>query len=209
MLKVHLAPPNAAKSRTFRRLTKDAALCRTCDRMADSVAVLSDNNGSLQSRVLFVAEAPGRLGAARTGIPLSGDQTGRNFERLLSAAGLSRDHVFVTNAVLCNPRDDRGRNATPSSAEVRNCARYLARTIAIVDPPAVVSLGAVALRALGEIEAHGLMLRQDCGRPVGWNGRVLVPLYHPGVRAWIHRPFEQQLSDFVALRSTVLSYVEG
>lgn len=209
MLKEHRPAGNVARIRAFQSLVYDASLCRNCHRMSDSVAILSDKNGPLKSQLLFVAEAPGRFGAVRTGIPLSGDQAGRNFEQLLSAAHLARDQVFVTNAVLCNPRDSQGRNATPSLAEVRRCTGFLVRTIAIIDPVVVVSLGAVALRAFGEIEAHGLVLRRDCGRPVEWNGRTLVPLYHPGVRAWIHRSFERQLSDFASLRSLIQSHLES
>ncbi|HSK67929.1 MAG TPA: uracil-DNA glycosylase family protein, partial [Candidatus Limnocylindria bacterium] len=97
---------------------------------------------------MFIAEAPGRLGADRTAIPLAGDQSGRNFDRLLTAAELDRAEIFITNAVLCNPRDAAGRNAPPAAAELRNCAGFLAETLELLRPPLIVSLGTVALRAL-------------------------------------------------------------
>ena len=157
--------------------------------------MLSCANGPLDARVLFVAEAPGRLGGDRTGVPLTSDQTGRNFQRLLDAADLRREEVFVTNAVLCNPRSARGNNRPPSPAELANCRDHLARVLDLVRAPVVVSLGAVALAQLGALSAHGLKLR-DVGQPVPWNGRTLVPLYHPGPRAQIHRPFSLQQADF-------------
>jgi uracil-DNA glycosylase family 4 len=161
--------------------------------------VLGTDNGPLDAQVMFVAEAPGRLGADRSGIPLKGDQSGRNFERLLRHAGLNRSSVFVTNAVLCNPRDRQGRNAPPSAQEIANCSEFLRETIRLIDPNWVITLGAVALRATRLIESHELRLSDAVGRHLDWYQRSLVPLYHPGPRAMIHRPFDAQAHDYAAL----------
>jgi uracil-DNA glycosylase family 4 len=167
--------------------------------MAGRAAVLGQRNGPVPANVLFVAEAPGRFGADRTRQPLLGDQSGRNFEALLRIAGLRRQDVFVTNAVLCNPRDAAGRNAPPNTDEIRSCGSFLERTISIVDPLVVVTLGAVALRALDLIAPHGAVLSRDVATPVRWNGRWLIPLYHPGARALIHRSFADQCSDYTCV----------
>jgi uracil-DNA glycosylase family 4 len=198
------APSGAGGAREeFDRLVEAVRLCRRCPAMEGRRRVLGRANGRLDGRVLFVAEAPGRLGGDRTGEPLTADQTGRNFARLLGAAGLRRDEVFVTNALLCNPRTRRGLNRAPRSAELSACREHLRRTLELVPAPLVVSLGAVALRQLGAIRPHGLSLRADVGRVVPWGDRRLVPLYHPGPRAQIHRPFARQQDDFRAL-STIL-----
>jgi len=168
--------------------------------MAGCEAILSERNGRLQSRILVVAEAPGRLGAARTGIPLFGDQSGRNFEQLLAAAGLERSDVFITNAILCNPRDERGRNATPTAAEIQNCSPFLGRTIALIDPRIVIALGAVALKALALLAPHSIVLKRDVGQPISWNDRLLVGMYHPSPRAQLHRSLALQCDDFRSLR---------
>lgn len=154
-------------------------------------------------RVLFVAEAPGRLGGDRTGVPLVSDQTGRNFARLLEGAGWRRDEVFVSNAVLCNPRDARGRNDAPSAREIRACSTHLRDLLDTLDPPFVVTLGRVALVALALIAPHKVELRRDVATAVPWARRTLVPLYHPGPRAQLHRPFAQQQDDFARLRELV------
>jgi len=195
--------PDPERRERFRQLVQRAQDCRRCLRMEGRVRVLSPANGSIHASVLFIAEAPGRLGADRFAIPLYGDQTGRNFEVFLSAAGLRRDAIFVTNAVLCNPRDDQGRNAAPAQREIANCAGHLGATIALIDPRYVVTLGAVALRALQHIAPHDLRLRRDVGRVVPWHGRRLVPLYHPGPRALIHRPLSVQLQDYQRLGALV------
>ena len=101
----------------------------------------------------MLGEAPGRLGAGRTSVPFSGDESGRRFEKLLAAAGLRRADVFVSNALLCLPLDAAGRNRRPSAPELANCATHLEATLAAVRPRLVVTLGATALAALDRIEA--------------------------------------------------------
>jgi len=171
--------------------------------------LLSTANGPLDAQVLFVAAAPGRFGGERTGVPLQSDQTGRNFAHLLATAGIARNGVFVTNAVLCNPRDPQGRNAPPALTEIARCQPFLRRTIDLVAAPVIVALGRVALAALARLEAHDLELRRDIGRAIAWRGRILVPLYHPGPRAQIHRPLVAQERDFAALAALLASLHEG
>ena len=188
-----------AKAMAFAALCAEVQGCTRCLAMAGRRRVLGEANGRPGALVCFIGEAPGRRGAERTGVPFSGDRSGRNFDALLAHAGLTRDAVFVTNALLCNPQDERGRNRPPSRDELANCRGFLARQLAVVDAPIVAPLGAVALAALDGIEAHGLRLREAVGVPVAWRGRVLFPLYHPGPRAQLHRSVMQQREDFTAL----------
>ena len=153
--------------------------------------------------MLFVAEAPGRLGGDRTGVPLSADQSGRNFEQFLAAAGLDRASVFVTNAVLCNPRTELGLNDRPRAAELRNCSVHLADLIALLDSPWVVTLGRVALDALALIAPHDAQLSRDVATAVPWVGRTLVPLYHPGPRSVARRGRDAHVADYRRLAALV------
>ncbi len=187
--------PTTGKAEAFAALAAEAAACRRCPRMHGRRAVLGPANGSIEASVMFVGEAPGRRGADRSRVPFQGDQSGARFNRLLEEAGRRRDEVFITNAVLCNPRDDQGRNATPSRRERLNCAPFLRRTLALIDPDHVVTLGAQALRSLALIGGPPARLRAAVGRPRRWGKRQLHALYHPGQRAQVHRPWEQQLED--------------
>jgi uracil-DNA glycosylase family 4 len=165
--------------------------------------VLSSANGNVESKVLFVAEAPGRLGADRTGVPLFGDRTGDNFEALLGNIGWRREQVFITNAVLCNPKQDDGNNDTPTAEEIANCSAYLEMVITLVNPDVIVTLGATALDALNLLSPHGIELREGVAQLVPWHGTRLLPLYHPGPRALIHRSLTKQRSDFMLLAKVV------
>lgn len=191
------------RQRRLEELARSAGHCRLCSRLWMRTRVLSQANGNVDARVMFVAEAPGRLGADRTGVPLLGDRTGENFSSLLGNIGWDRAMVFITNALLCNPRDDAGNNGTPSLRELDNCSAYLAMTIQLVDPEVVVTLGRIALDALRLICHHPYQLRDDVAQALPWANRVLFPMYHPAPRALVHRSMLQQRADYIRLSKTV------
>lgn len=184
------------KAAEFSRLMAEVQACRLCSRMKDSARVLNYSAGSLSADIMFVGEAPGRLGADETEVPFHGDKSGRNFEDLLAFSGLNRSIAYVTNSVLCNPRDANGNNSTPLPVEVQNCSGFMRRQIQLIQPKLVVTLGAVALKALESIEPHGLTLNTHVRTLHNWFGRGLIPLYHPGQRAMLHRSFANQRSDY-------------
>jgi uracil-DNA glycosylase len=190
-------------------LFEAASVCRECPGVVAGSAVLGMGNGPIPCDVLFIGEAPGRLGAGRTGVPFSGDESGRRFETLLAASGLDRNQVFVTNALLCLPLDAAGRNRRPRMDELSRCSRHLAATLEAVDPAVVVTLGAVALASLERIEAHGLSLNGHVALAAPWAGRTLVPLYHPGRQAQLHRSWALQLGDWKLLARTVSNATEA
>ena len=191
--------PNAR----FEDLIQSVQHCDLCDRLACRNKILSKANGNIKSKVLFIAEAPGRLGADKTGIPLHGDRTGNNFETFLSNIGWNRDSIFITNAVLCNPRQENGNNATPTNEEVENCSAYLEMTISLVDPEVIVPLGLTALSALNIIRPHNIQLSNDFAKAIPWQHRLVFPLYHPAPRAFAHRSKMAQRSDYMILKKLV------
>lgn len=192
-----------SKQELFAELVSKVNRCRLCPRMDGRQRVLSEKNGSLDSPVLFIAEGPGRLGADRYGIPLYGDQTGRNFDFFLRSIGWDRSLIFATNAVLCNPRDQAGNNAPPTSAEIGNCSRYLGELLEIISPKVIVPLGQAALQSLAHLAPHTIRLRYDVGKCILWNGYQVYPLYHPSPRAMIHRSKARQLADYYRLAELV------
>ena len=181
----------------FGSLVAEAAQCTLCPDMCERAAVLSERNGPLSARVMFVGEAPGRKGADQTRVPFSGDQSGKNFDRYLASIGLTRDQIFITSAAICNPRSASGANRKPTKREVANCSYFLRNALEIIDPDVVVTLGSVGLEALKLIEPHALSLRESAAQIHRWNGRVLIPIYHPSPQVLAsHRRETQQLEDY-------------
>jgi len=192
-------PARDAQYVWFSNLSQRAHDCTRCPRMEAHSAVLGPLNGRIDSRVLFIGEAPGRFGSARTRVPFVGDRSGINFDRLLPFARLKRATVFITNAVLCNPKDEQGRNDKPTRLETRNCSQYLQEALDIIRPSCVVTLGNAALAALDLLEPHQIRLRDAVGNAVPWHNTTVVPLYHPGARAMAVRGFERMAEDYKRL----------
>src|SRR6266704_4258152 len=130
-----------SKHDQFTRLVSEASTCVRCPAMCERAAVLSELNGSIDARVMFIGEAPGRKGADRTRVPFSGDQSGKNFDRFLTSINLKRSEIFITSGALCNPRSASGANRRPSAQELRNCSDFLRRTIELINPRVIVTLG--------------------------------------------------------------------
>lgn len=191
------------KEAKFLNLVDRVSACELCPRMKGSARVLGPGCGPLDASLMFVGEAPGRLGADGSHLPFHGDKSGHNFEKLIEQVGVSRYEMFVTNAVLCNPKDENGNNATPTRGEISNCAPFLRETIDILDPAIVVTLGGVALKACGLVEPHAVSLREHVRTNRIWMRRTLIPVYHPGQRAMVHRSFANQLSDYQFVAETL------
>jgi uracil-DNA glycosylase len=73
----------------------------------------------------------------------------------------------------------------------------LRRTIELIQPAIIVTLGTVALEALKLIHYHEFTLRSDAAKVRRWNDRPLIPLYHPSPQVLITSRDEQaQLRDY-------------
>ena len=78
------------------------------------------------------------------------------------------------------------------------------KTIQLLEPTVVATLGSVALEALKAIEYHQISLKNDIGNAFDWNGRKLVPLYHPSPQVIAsHRRFDEQMQDFQTLKKLI------
>ena len=188
----------------FRDLVAEASACTRCPAMCGRSAVLSELNGSPEARIMFIGEAPGRKGADRTRMPFSGDQSGANLDRFLGSIKLTRQEIFITSAALCNPRSESGANRKPTQKELANCSSFLKRTIDLVDPQVIVTLGSVALESLKRIQPHELSLKTSASQIHSWNNRVLVPIYHPSPQVLAsHRREAEQLKDYQVVAKAI------
>jgi uracil-DNA glycosylase family 4 len=192
------------KQTLYDELVDEAASCTRCPAMCGRSAVLSKFNGSPDAHIMFIGEAPGRKGADRTRVPFSGDQSGANLDRFLQSINLQREQIFITSAALCNPRTESGANRKPTQKELSNCSHFLRRTIELIDPTVIVTLGSVALEALKRIQYHELNLKDSAAQIHSWQERTLVPIYHPSPQVLAsHRREAQQLLDYQVVAQAI------
>ena len=189
----------SGKKKEFRKLSKNSSQCRLCPAMSDLPAILSSKNGSIHTDLIFIAEAPGRFGSGRTGIPFHGDRSGDNFEQLLNHVRLKRKDIFITNAVLCNPLKN-GNNRRPTTKEIDNCIPFLETLISIITPKIISTVGGVGLEAINRIFETRYKLADVVASPFPIGKFILFPLYHPSPRViYTRRSLDHQKKDFEKL----------
>ncbi len=139
--------------------------------------------GDRQAELLVVGEAPGAADE-QAGRPFAGP-SGQLLERMLGAIGLSREQVWLTNAVKCRPPEQR----RPAAEEVAACRPWLQRELALVAPRAVLLLGGVA--------AQSLLARDDPVSELRGRQRLPGEGAPPAVVSWhpaylLRRPAEKR-----------------
>jgi DNA polymerase len=100
--------------------------------------------------------------------------------RALDEIGVPRDEVYITNAVKHFKFELRGKrriHKTPSQQEAAACLHWLESEIELVDPIALVALGATAAR---QLMGSAVSVTRERGR---WlersDGRKVLILLHP------------------------------
>jgi len=108
--------------------------------------------GDASADLMFIGEAPGEQ-EDLSGRPFVGP-AGELLSKMISAMGLSRERVYISNVLKTRPRN----NATPTSEEILLCSPYLWEQIRIVQPKVIVTLGLPASQLiLGKNETMGSM----------------------------------------------------
>lgn len=150
---------------------QEAALqdCRRC-KLCEGRTHVVFGSGSATAELVVIGEGPGADEDAQ-GLPFVG-RAGQLLTKMLSAVQLSRDEVFITNAVLCRPPGNRN----PEPDELAACAPFLADKLAVIQPKVVLALGSVATQALLRTKEAIGKLR---GRAHPFGDAVLIPTFHP------------------------------
>jgi uracil-DNA glycosylase len=135
-------------AKSLKQLREDARACQDCPLWANATQTVF-GAGDPHARVMLVGEQPGDE-EDKKGLPFVGP-AGRLLDRALDAAGVDREHLYVTNAVKHFKWQLRGKrrlHKTPAQREIDACHQWLEREIEAVRPQVIVALGATAARAV-------------------------------------------------------------
>jgi uracil-DNA glycosylase len=181
----------------LKQVAEQTAVCTRC-KLHHSRKNAVPGMGSPQAEIMFIGEGPG-FHENEQGLPFVG-RAGNFLDELLSEAGLTRDSVFITNVVKCRPPGNRD----PQVEELAACKTYLDRQIAAINPDIIVTLGRVSM---GLFVNHG-KISSIHGRQYGFQGRMVVPMYHPA--AALHQPSLRTVvkEDFGKLPGLILKAQE-
>jgi uracil-DNA glycosylase family protein len=141
-------PPPVPNAPTATSLREAAQCCRSCDLFAGATqAVIGEGPGT--ARVMLVGEQPGDREDIE-GRPFVGP-AGRVLDEGLNRAGIDRDDAYVTNVVKHFRYKQRGKrriHQRPDRWHTNACLPWLQSELAMVQPKAIVLLGAVAAQTL-------------------------------------------------------------
>ena len=181
-----------------------ATHCRECPLGALATQTVW-GEGPIGAPLMLVGEQPGDQEDLQ-GRPFVGP-AGRLMDRALSELGWDRSIAYVTNAVkhfkfVPAPRGKRRMHKTPAQREADACEHWLEAEIALVQPQAIVALGATAARqllkrAVPVLRERGHWLDRPDGR------RVLITL-HPSALLRID-PAERDAAFSAWLRDLALA----
>jgi DNA polymerase len=142
------ATPFLPERSSLTALNEAAVDCRGCHLWRHATQTVF-GEGKKKSRVAFVGEQPGDK-EDRAGRPFVGP-AGRELDRALDEVGIDRADVYVTNVVKHFAFEERGKrrmHRTPKRFEIEACKPWLDEELRVVQPEALVLLGATAAKAL-------------------------------------------------------------
>ena len=154
-------------------------------------------DGVAESRIMLIGEAPGR-DEDRIGKPFVG-RAGQLLDKMLASIGLDRTrNCYITNVMNWRPPDNRD----PAPEEAAICLPFLRRHIELVNPLAILLLGAVAGRHVmgvhdGIMKTRGRWMEYRVGERMV----PVLPTLHPAYL--LRQPAHKKLAwrDLQAVRA--------
>ena len=125
-----------------------AAECQACDLWKNATQTVF-GDGAARAKIMFVGEQPGNDEDLQ-GKPFVGP-AGKLLDKVLSELGISRNDVYITNAVKHFKWVRQGKrriHQKPRISEIAACRPWLEAEIATVKPKVIACLGATAAQAL-------------------------------------------------------------
>ncbi|MGI6363216.1 MAG: uracil-DNA glycosylase [Bacillota bacterium] len=143
--------------------------CRACGlRQGCKQVVISRGNPA--GRVMLVGEGPGAQEDAQGKVFVG--PAGQLLDKILAAAELPPEDVYITNVVKCRPPGNR----LPKAEETKRCLPWLERQIDLVAPKLIVCLGALAAQTL---ISPDLRITRDRGRWSRYRDIDITATFHP------------------------------
>ena len=152
---------------TLEEKVKGCEKCPLCNSRTQSVF----GEGAKKTELMFVGEGPG-ADEDMQGLPFVG-RAGQLLSQILTAAGIEREEVYITNVIKCRPPQNR----VPSVEECSACNDYLFAQISLVQPKILVTLGNTPTKWLLKTTHEGIT--QLRGKWFDWYGIKLMPMFHP------------------------------
>ena len=184
-----LRRPSVDKAALLASIAARVSVCVKCPHLAQTRTQTVFGTGNPNAELMFIGEAPGADEDAQ-GEPFVG-RAGQLLTKIIRAMGFSREEIYIANVLKCRPNmpPEISGNRPPTTQEMETCLPYLGEQIDVIQPKALIALGATAVEGL--LGARGVM-REMRGK---WNSHRDIPLmitYHPSYLLRNHAPSEKR-----------------
>lgn len=134
--------------RDLESLREAARSCEGCDLYRNATQTVF-GEGAAHASIVLIGEQPGDM-EDRQGHPFVGP-AGRMLDKVLAEARISRDEVYITNAVKHFRWIQRGKrrlHQKPAVRQIMACKPWLESEMASIHPKLLVCLGATAAQSI-------------------------------------------------------------
>ena len=187
----------AAQAQTVEQLAAIVAGFDACPlRRTATNTVFADGNPA--APIMIVGEAPG-ADEDRIGKPFVG-RAGQLLDKMLTAIGLDRSGVQITNVIYWRPPGNR----KPTAAEIASCLPFVFRHIVLSRPKVLVLAGGTAASSLLDVGDGITRLRGrwfDLAVP-GLDAKLpTLPMFHPAFLLRSPERKREAWRDLLALKA--------
>jgi DNA polymerase len=207
-IEIETAAPLIPPHPTLAKLRTIAAGCQACHLWQLGTQTVF-GEGLQKARVILVGEQPGNSEDLE-GRPFVGP-AGVLLDRALEEAGIDRQQVYVTNVVKhfkWEPRGKRRIHKKPNAAEITACRPWLDAEIRVLQPDALICLGATAAQAvIGPKFKVTTQRAQLIDSPLA---RIVTATVHPSsiLRAPTDAARHAETAQFIADLRTIREAIE-
>jgi len=172
------------KQESLEVLNYQIRACKRCGLSVTRKHALT-GEGDVDAQIMFVALSPGGKEDAQNRMFVG--PSGQVFNKLLHAAGINTELVFMTNLVKCL----LPKNRKPKMDEIESCSHFLGEEISIINPEIIVSLGYYATRTIlakyhADTLKAGKSFTEINGKLLVLDDKKIFPLPHPA--ALLYKP---------------------
>lgn len=178
-------------------LNSRISACTACA-LSESRTRVVPGEGSPSAEIMFIGEGPGQT-EDEQGRPFVG-RAGKLLDELIAGIPMRREDVFIANMVKCRPPGNRN----PEASEITACSGFLDEQLALIDPVVIVTLGSVPLTRF----APSKRVTAIRGSGFEYNGRWLLPTFHPAYALRNPDAVEQMREDFAKIPEALLKGIK-
>lgn len=185
------------KQSQLNKLALDIREKNICPDLATQATNLVMGDGNLDADIVFIGEAPGKNEDLQ-GLPFVG-AAGKFLNEMLTAAGMERKDVYITNIVKYRPPNNRD----PLPEEKAAFWPYLLKQLQIINPKVVITLGRHSM----EYFLPEMKIGQIHGQPkriqFGGHNIIIMPLFHPAAALYNGSLRQTLIDDFLKVPTVI------